>query len=69
MVPYELQRKQNIKERTQKFKEVFDQKDSLFDAHNFDIEIDVDTALIGKNFQLLVMLHSGPFSLQHDFLL
>ena len=26
MVPYELQRKQNIKERTQKFKEVFDQK-------------------------------------------
>jgi hypothetical protein len=28
MVPYELQRKQNIKERTQKFKEVFDRKDN-----------------------------------------
>ena len=28
MVPYELQRKQNIKERTQKFKEVFKQKDN-----------------------------------------
>ena len=26
------------------------QKEDLFDAHNFDIEIDVDTALIGKNF-------------------
>ena len=28
MVPYEVQRKQNIKERTQKFNEVFNQKDS-----------------------------------------
>ena len=28
MVPYELQRMQNIKERTQKFKEVFEQKDN-----------------------------------------
>ena len=31
------------------------QKEDLFDAHNFDIEIDVDTNLIGKNF--------SPFSL------
>ena len=27
-MPYEQQRKQNIKERTQKFKEVFDRKDN-----------------------------------------
>ena len=31
------------------------QKEDLFDAHNFDIEIDVDTALIGKNCSALVM--------------
>jgi hypothetical protein len=28
MVPYELQRKQNIRERTEKFKEVFQEKDN-----------------------------------------
>ena len=41
MVPYELQRKQNIKERTQKFKEVFDQKhndDNLPPIENVSID-------------------------------
>lgn len=41
MVPYELQRKQNIKERKQKFKEVFDQKhndDNLPPIENVSID-------------------------------
>ena len=41
MVPYELQRKQNIKERTQKFKEVFDRKannDNLPPIENVSID-------------------------------
>ena len=45
MVPYELQRKQNIKERTQKFKEVFDRKDNNDNLPQIE-NVSIDDALI-----------------------
>ena len=44
-MPYEQQRKQNIKERTQKFKEVFDRKDNNDNLPPIE-NVSIDDALI-----------------------